>query len=251
MKSKIMDSLNFRIQPIGVEFSNEKPAEAIEFGSEKRVCVIAMLLAASKGKTVAVTDETCTCAGGAVGLCRGDAFTRRNHQTTGLLSTGMRCENPEDLPAHLQYGERFFESPALVQRWKDSMPYVDELSEYIIFKPLVEYEIESPPDIVLLFTNPDQLSALVIMSGYSRGTALNVVAPFVASCQSILLAYNEIGKDEPNAIMGGFDIAQRHLLPKEVLTLTMPYQMYKEIENGVDEGCLTTEAWRRIESRWE
>ncbi|WP_139653303.1 DUF169 domain-containing protein [Raoultibacter phocaeensis] len=250
MKSKIVDRFDFRIQPIGISFSDKKPDDAIEFPPDKRVCVVSMLLAASKGKTVAVSDETCACPGGAVGICRGDAFTRRNHKTAELLSTGIECDDPNELPKHVQYGERFFKSPEVVQRWKDALPYADAQTEYAVFRPLADFSDDEPPAIALLFANPDQLSALVIMSGYSRGSGLNVSAPFAAACQSILFAYDEIGSDEPKAILGGFDISQRHRLPKELLTLTMPFQLYREIEEGIDEGCITTEAWKRIEDRW-
>lgn len=250
MKTKIMESFDFKIPPIGISFSDEKPEEAIEFSGNKRICLVPLFRSAANGNTIALTEETCTCAGGAVGLCRGDAFTRRNHRTCELLSTGMTSKSPNDLPKHLQHGERFFKSPEVVQRWKDSLPYVDDPAKYTIFKPLAGFAKDNPPAIVLFFVNPDQLSVLLIMSGYSRGSAFNVMAPFSAACQSILFAYNEIGKEEPKAIMGGFDIAQRHSLPKEILTLTMPYQLFEEIEDGIDEGCLTTAAWKKIKSRW-
>lgn len=106
------------------------------------------------------------------------------------------------------------------------------------------------PDLVFIFANPDQLSVLVILSGYYRGKALNVIAPFASACQSILLAYQEMGKEFPNAIMGYFDISQRRNIPKELLSITVPYKMFKELESGAVDGCMETSAWEKIQNRF-
>ena len=252
MKSKLVERLKLRMQPVGIRFTDIKPEGAFEFSADRRTCVISMILACEKGTVVAVSDETCSCAGGAVGLCFGDAFARRGHKILELLSTGTG-ENDETpgVPHFLKYGERFFASPEIVQRWKDAMPLIDVQRKYRVLTPLEKWEEDNPPELVYLFANPDQLSALVILCGYFRGTALNVVAPFAAACQSILLAYQEIGKKEPQAILGGFDLSQRHRISKELLTLTLPYDMFAELEQGVDTGCLTTDAWLQIADRFE
>jgi hypothetical protein len=107
----------------------------------------------------------------------------------------------------------------------------------------------TPPDMVCIFANPDQISVLVTMAGFNNGLAQNVLAPFGAACHSILFAYQEIGKEYPKAILGFFDIAQRYQVPKDILSITFPYQLYQEIEKTIDESCLTTHAWKRIEGR--
>ena len=256
MESLILERLKLKMQPVGVSFTDIKPDNSFEPERDKRTCVMTMILECSKGRIVAFSDETCTCAGGAVGLCFGDAFTRRKHKTVELLSTGMENTGNTDkgtatLSPHLRYGERFFASPEIAQRWKESLPYTDALGKYTVLTPLSEWDENKPPELVYLFADPDQLSALVIMCGFYRGAPLNVVAPFAAACQSILLAYQEINKDEPKAIMGGFDISQRHSFSKELLTLTMPYRMFSEIESGIDKGCLTTDSWTHIAHRFD
>lgn len=249
MKGNLAQELNLLWEPVGIFFADKKPTEAIEFPTDKRVCVVSMIRASINGKIVVVSDETCRCPGGAVGLCFGDAFTRRNHKTTQLLSTGMGLESSPKLPDHFKHGERFFASPEIAQRWKESLPYTETQSLYRVFAPLSKCKEDNPPDLVYLFANPDQISALVIMSGFYRGTALNVIAPFASACQSILFAYQELKEQQPKAIMGGFDLSQRHRFPKDLLTLTMPHCMFKEIESGINEGCLTTEAWKKIARR--
>jgi hypothetical protein len=103
--------------------------------------------------------------------------------------------------------------------------------------------------LVLFFADPDQLSALIILSGFSRGRSLNAIAPFGAACQSILFAYQEIGKEQPSGILGFFDVAQRHNISRELLSYTVPYSMFEEMEKGAPESFLITKSWERLEKR--
>lgn len=112
----------------------------------------------ARGKKIVITDETCTCAGGAVGLGFGDAFVRRNHPTWYLLSTGM-----EDVPKgeqvtllpYMQESERFFCGPYAVDTWKHSLPFVHHENLYVVFSPVEAWEEHDEPDLVCLFVNPD------------------------------------------------------------------------------------------------
>lgn len=256
---KLSSWLDFTYQPVGIWFTDEKPEGAFEFDASKRPCVVSMLLAASKGKTVAVSDETCPCPGGAVGLGFGNAFKRRDTPTLWMLSHGLECPDfPEGktLRPELEQGEKFFRTSNASRQWLADLQLSDAGHRYVVFRPLRdenEYATDgiTQPELVWLLADPDQLSALVIMCGYSTGRALNVLAPFCAGCQSIVLAKQQNRLDEPRAIMGMFDISQRHRIPKELLSLTTPYRMFTDIDAHCDNGCLTTHAWKRIEGRFK
>ena len=86
----VAKKLSLTYNPVGIWFKDEKPEGAFEFDPATRPCVVSMLVAASKGKTVAVSDEACTCPGGAVGLGFGDAFERRDAPTMWMLAHGPR-----------------------------------------------------------------------------------------------------------------------------------------------------------------
>lgn len=253
MNSKLCNKLRFAIEPVAIYFTNERPADAVQAQPGKRICVASMLIAAAKGKTVVFDENTYGCPGGGVGLCFGNAFEKNHHPTESLLSTGDEALKAlgQTVPVSLGRGERFFASPELVGKWKASLPFPDAPEQYVVFKPLRAADEAAPPDLIFILANPDQLSALVILSGYTRGEALNVIAPFGAACHSISSAYMERGKEKPLAIMGFFDIAQRNQIPKELLSLTMTYDMFREIENGVDDGPLTTHSWELIAERFE
>lgn len=153
-----------------------------------------------------------------MGFCFGNAFQKKGHPTEALLSRGDEVlrQQGRDIGRSLGKGERFF----------------------------------AMPELIIFFANPDQLSVLVILAGYYRGRALNVTAPFASACQSILLAYQEREKEFPNAVMGYFDISQRGGIPRELLSLTVPYRMYREMEAGAVDGCMETEAWEKIRDRF-
>lgn len=254
MNSVLCDKLKFRLNPVGVFFTDERPENAVQARPGQRVCAASMLIAcAGRGVTAAFDEETYGCAGGGVGLCFGNAFEKNGHPTEALLSRGdevLRAQG-KTYTRSLGIGERFFETPELVRKWADAVPYTETEQRYVVFRPLSDIPDGQRPDLVVLFANPDQLSALVVLSGYCRGTAWNVAAPFASACQSILLAYQQIGKPEPQAVMGFFDLSQRCNIPKELLSLTVPYAMFEELEHGAKDGCLETEAWKKIAGRWE
>jgi uncharacterized protein (DUF169 family) len=252
MNSELSEALKLSFEPVAIFFTDEKPAHALQFEEGKRGCVASMLVAAaSKGKIAVFDEKTYGCAGGGVGLCFGNTFIERNHPTEYLLSTG-----DEALAAHgktiersLGRGERFFASPELAKKWKEAMPFTRMSKKYVVFMPLREVEVSKPPHLLCVFANPDQISVLVTMTGFNNGLGQNVLAPFGAACHSILFACQEMDKENPKAILGFFDISQRYQIPKDLLSLTLPYTMYREIEESLPESCLTTHAWERIDGR--
>jgi len=253
MYSKLAEKLHFTLEPVAINFTDERPEEALQFEEGKRGCVASMLVTAANGKTAVFDDKTYGCPGGGVGICFGDTFTKNSHPTESLLSTGDEALAllGKTHTKSLGRGERFFATPELAGKWKSGFPYTEAPEKYVVFKPLSQTEESNPPDLICIFANPDQLSALVIMAGFNRGEMLNTVAPFSAACQSIAIAYQEINKELPKAIIGFFDISQRHRIPKEILSLTMPYCLYRDMEESLDESCLTTEAWEKIADRFQ
>ena len=249
MHSQLVDKLDFALKPVAISFTDVRPPYACQFEEGKRGCVGSMMVAAAKGQTAVFDEKTYGCPGGGVGLCFGDAFTKRGHPIECLLSTGDEAlaELGKTSPWSMGRGERFYASPEIAAKWKDSFPYAETPFTYVVFEPLAE--ATEDPDLVCVFANPDQLSALVTMTGFYRGSILSVIAPFGAACHSIVHAYNEIGKEEPNAVMGFFDLSQRPSIPKDLLTLTIPFKLFKEMDDSVPESCLSTSAWEKLADR--
>lgn len=246
MDFKLINLLHLEWQPVGLFYVDEKPDDVLTMKAGKKNCVADVLMAAARGKKIVIDDETCGCAGGATGVGFGDAFDRRHHCYRYLLSGGINdvpAGEEVKLPPHMIEGERFFESPEVVQMWKDSLPFGPFEQKSVVFAPANRWDAEEKPKLVVLFVNPDQLSALVSMGGYRTGSAFETIAPFGAACQQIVYALNQCGKENPKMVMGFFDISQRGRIPANVLTLTMPYEKFEQLEEDADRGCLSSHSW--------
>ena len=108
------------------------------------------------------------------------------------------------------------------------------IAEYIAFKPLQLVSGEERPSLVVMFVNPDQLAALVTLAGFRTGALNASVAPWGAACQSMLCAHAEAEKERPAGVIGFFDISQRGKVARDVLTYTMPYPLFLEMEDSVE-----------------
>ena|ERR1035437_10499240 len=97
--------------------------------------------------------------------------------------------------------------------------------------------------------NPDQLSALVVLANYGRKSNGNVILPWGAACQSVLYSYDEGEKENPRAIIGYFDLTARRHVDKNILSFTVPYKMFLEMEGNVKGSFLEMDEWLELRTR--
>lgn len=249
MNRKLVEMLHLKLEPVGIFFGNTAAECDLEASPEKRNCVVPFLMAAAKGKVVSMNEESCNCPGGAVGCCFGDGFTRRNPNIHKMLSQGFGEQAPPNLPGHMREGERFFCSEELALAWRNAMPFSEKGYPRIVFAPMSRWNAIGTPDLVFVFANPDQISALVILLGSHNGRAVNTVAPFGAACHSIVYAAEQMDREEPMAVMGLFDISQRRADLAGLLSMTMPYSLWEGMTKDLEKSCLTSHAWKIIETR--
>ncbi|MDO5118131.1 MAG: DUF169 domain-containing protein [Eggerthellaceae bacterium] len=249
MDVQLIQMLHLELEPVGIFLGNTDAECDITASPEKRNCIVPLLLSAAHGKAISVDEESCNCPGGAVGCCFGDGFTRGNPNIHTMLSQGMGDAAPEKAPIHMKEGERFFCTEELALKWRTEMPYSDKGYPRVVFAPQSRWEGIGTPNLVFVFANADQISAMVALLGFHNGRALNTIAPFGAACHSIVYAVEQMEKDEPLAVMGLFDISQRSKAIADYLSLTMPYAMWEELACDLDKSCLTTHAWKAIEER--
>lgn len=126
------------------------------------------------------------------------------------------------------------------------MPFSDKAYPRIIIAPLSRWSEVGTPDVVYVFANADQISALVTMQGFHNGKAVNTLAPFGAACHSIDYAAEQIDKEEPYAIMRLFDISQRSAVLKDYLSMTMPYKLWEDMMKDLGKSCLTSHSWKKL-----
>lgn len=264
--TQLEKSLDLRYPPLAIFFSRDLPA-GVKLSSP--MCAMALVAQAAKGGTAALSKDSCRCHGAASGFGL-DRF-RLEHFPGGpecflrFLSIGnegweqgraVRAKleaggAPKILITEFSEGEGFRQTPALVQDWVDNLPEFEPEGTYVILKPLGDVLENEKPKVVTFLVNPDQLSALVVLTNFARKGVDNVRIPFGAGCGSLgLYAFDEAKKDQPRAIIGLTDISARFYLGqplgRDIMSFTVPMKMFEEMEANVEESFLNRFAWKTM-----
>jgi hypothetical protein len=114
---------------------------------------------------------------------------------------------------------------------------------------LVDPETD-PPLLVSFLVAPDQLSALVVLANYGRPTSDNIIAPFGAGCHTLfLIPYNESLRDSPRAVIGITDVSARPFVDSDLLSFTVPWKMFVEMEENIPGSFLEKHDWKKVRER--
>ncbi len=236
-KSIIAEYIKLSNEPVAIIKSDLCPEGAMQFKEGRWGCVIALLNAASKGKVAALSDRTTVCQGGKAGT----GFQPFKTGTIEyFLSVGGKGPKP---------GEFYKESPELALDYIESLPSITP-KEYLLFKPLSAVVEEDKIETIVFLVNADQFSGLVTLANYDQPTQDNVKIKFGSGCaQSILysLADSEEGKD--TCMIGLTDPSARKCIDKDILSFSIPYERYLEMEEKASGSFLSTDTWNTIKKR--
>ncbi len=243
MESRLIKTIGLQHEPVAILFSDQKPPGALEGKEGVWNCIIPMLLAAAKGKTAVFSRKTTGCLGGAVGLGFGNSYEHFPGGFEYFLSTG-RGEGYRE-------GEAYKKTPELAKDFVSCLPMTEVPSEFLVFKPLsqVDQTVERP-ELVVFYVNPDQLSALTVLANYSREGIENAMIPFASGCQAVfLLPYKEAQRPKPRGVVGLVDITVRPMVGANMLSFTVPFSMFLEMEENIPGSFLTKHIWEKIMQR--
>ncbi|HBX22693.1 MAG TPA: hypothetical protein DEF34_03500 [Desulfotomaculum sp.] len=259
MESKLAKAVNLKYPPVAILWTDKKPEGALQFKEGRWGCVIGMLRGAAMGKTAVFDRQTFGCMGGGTGLGFGNQYENMPGGIGHFLSTGnQEFANSEmgrnivrNMPA-IEHGEGYCKTPELGYKVINALPMREVPTQYVVFKPLDAVTENETPVVIVFLANPDQLSALMVMTNYAKEPGNNVIAPFAAGCHCIgILPYQEAESDNPRAVLGLYDISVRKLVDKDVLSISVPFKLFLEMENNVAGSFLEKHVWQEVLKRNE
>ena len=225
--------------PIGFHYSETKPEDAIGLKKKGRGCIIPLILASGKGKTV-VFDKNSTgwdCSAFHLGY-KDWIFPGIEYFLSHKMLFGSNCE-------------RFVKTPKLAKNYVKSIRFKKKSEGYSIFKALEKFTESEKPELVIFLANPDQLSGLVYLLQFDNPESDDrIVTKFASACGSIItLPLQYARKGEKKAFWGLHDISARTRFSKELMSITMPYELLEDIYKNINDSFLITERWQKIAKR--
>ncbi|MCP4146933.1 MAG: DUF169 domain-containing protein [bacterium] len=167
--------LGLKYSPIGFYYADKKPEGSLGFKKSGNGCIMPLVLAAGRGKTVAFDQDSMGWACSAFHLGYTDWILKgiEYFLSHGVLFTGS-CE-------------RFVKTPALARMYVKSIRFPEKSRGAAVFKPLECFEDGEKPELVIFFADANQLAGLVTLLYFGApGECDRVVTRFASSCGSIV-----------------------------------------------------------------
>jgi uncharacterized protein (DUF169 family) len=236
---KFYDRLGLSEHPLGVFYSDEEPARGVRPKGGGHECMVALLnRARHHGETVYFDETHIGCAGGAY-------YMGFRPMTRPKIEYFLSCGIPGEME-----GERYIKTPELAREYFASTKPRKAPAKYGIFKTLDKLAAHEEPEVIIFFAPPDALSGLVVLTGYASERPDAIRLPFSSGCGSILThPLKEGEKENPQAILGMFDVSARPFVEPNILTLAMPTKLFFALLNNQDESFLITNSWKKVRER--
>ena len=225
--------------PVGMYFSKVKPEDAISFKSKGKGCILPLIYKSAKGKTIAIDQDSTgwNCSAFYLGY-------------QDWIFEGIECFLSDGV-VNGREGERFIKTSKQAKSFVEFYKPKTLNTAVTVFKPLSDFEQHETPEIVIFFANPDELSALVYLLHFNSPESEDrIVTRFISGCGSIVTLPMKLKSEgKMQAVWGMHDISVRRRLPKELMTLAMPYDLFVEINKDIDQSFIITESWKAIKDR--
>lgn len=133
--------------------------------------------------------------------------------------------------------------------------YLKESEENNLESSLVKSLCLNYEPVAVLLSNEKPEGALQGKEGqrsctYYRPGFENVMIPFSSGCQSLfLLPYAESKKENPRAVVGLIDITVRPMVEADMLSFSVPFKMFLDMEENAEGSFLEKDLWHRVMAR--
>jgi uncharacterized protein (DUF169 family) len=231
--------LGMKYFPVGLYFSDKEPENTIGFKEPGNGCIMPLIFSSAKGKTAAFNENS-------MGFDCSAFFLGYKDWIFPGIEYYLSCGSPSDGEC-----ERFVKTPQMAKEYLESFKPDKKEKRFAIFKPLEILGDSEKPEVVIFFVNPDQISALVYLLNFDSPMGNDrVTAGFASACGAVAtlpLRYARNG--EKKAVWGLHDISARARLPKDLMTLAIPFDFLSEVWPEINESFLKTEQWKKIVNR--
>ncbi len=235
---EIQEKLGMKLSPVGMMFSDKMPDNSLHFRKKGTGCITPLIFKSAKGKVVAFDDNS-------TGLPCSSFYLGYSKWIFPGIEKFLSNES-----VHGRQPERLLKNPKMAKEFVESYIPENKRNNAIIFKPLELFLKNEKPVIVIFFANADQLSALVYLISFGAPMEERIVTKFASACMSIFtvpLKYANEGKKM--AVWGLHDVSVRKSLPKELMSLSMTYDLFMEVYNNINDSFIATENWEKLKRR--
>ena len=221
-----------------VFFYTDQRGQAEVPAAEGHHCLICELARVRKGTPLQFDLDAVPCGGG-----------KHYLGFTPSLRPGFEHFLSCGIPGEME-GERYKQSPELVQALMARMPAFEAPASTIVFKRWDQLQAGDEPAVVVFFAPPDVLSGLFTLAGFDEARPEAVIAPFSSGCGSIVYyPYQELRTESPRAVLGMFDVSARPCVPAGTLSFAVPWPKFVRMLDQMDESFLITRSWHKVRAR--
>lgn len=221
--------------PLAFYYADAVPA-GTELPSGERTCIVALMMQARGGATVAAHRERFGCGGAGYYL----GFCEPRPGIAEFVSTGI--------PGVME-GERYKQSPELVEAYMEQNPVGPAPAEYAVIRPVADLSEAHRPEVIVYIGRADELAALVGLANYARRDDA-VICPFGSGCNGALnRPLREAQREEPRAVLGLFDPSARPYVGGDELSFAAPVALWEEMVGNAAESFLSTPTWEHLRRR--
>lgn len=236
---KVKDVLGLEYFPVGMYFADNMPEEAINTGNHSKSCLVPLILSGAKGNVVAFSSQN-----------TGRSCSLFYLGYKDWIFDGIECFLSNEVVMERE-PERFIKSKQQAKAFVESMKPEKLNDKVTVFKPLNKFRLNETPELVIFFANADQISGLVLLLHFTMPEREDlVVTRFTSGCGSLATYPMKLkAANQQKAVWGMHDIAARVHFPANLMSLSMPFELFNEITKEMDNSFLITETWQKIRER--